>query len=155
MISSDNEQSRSRSTDGIIAKMYNVLTTKVFVRYKTSPFTLNFYLVPLTPTSLVPLTQAHHTHLTSTPHTSTPHPPHYPSHKHTTPTYTPCPHQHSQPLHGTKPGPLRTEQRRSYQGPHPLEARKRACPTPVEGGGGAETGVKHTGYYECISQLRS
>ena len=36
MISSDNEQSRSRLTDGIIAKMYNVSTTKVFVRYKTT-----------------------------------------------------------------------------------------------------------------------
>ena len=35
MISSDNEQSCSRSTDGIIAKMYNTSTAKVFFRYRT------------------------------------------------------------------------------------------------------------------------
>ena len=31
----DNEQSCSRSTDEIIAKMYDVSTAQVFVRYKT------------------------------------------------------------------------------------------------------------------------
>ena len=36
MISSDDEQSRSWSTDRIIAKTYDVLTTKVFVRNKAA-----------------------------------------------------------------------------------------------------------------------
>ena len=35
MIGSDNEQSRSRLTDGIFAKMYDVSNAKVFIRYKT------------------------------------------------------------------------------------------------------------------------